>query len=104
MEERRGCQGLVIRSCPLPESTPESSIDPRSDISSDDLADVIAAIEDAQEEDYEALDEILQGEFGKDLVTLAPDLVATALLSLWSPEQRIIRKSALGLLVEGTGT
>lgn len=82
----------------------ESSIDPRSDISSDDLADVIAAIEDAQEEDYEALDEILQGEFGKDLVTLAPDLVATALLSLWSPEQRIIRKSALGLLVEGTGT
>jgi len=82
----------------------ESSVDPRRDISSDDLAGVIAAIDDAKEGDYEALDDILQGEFGKDLVTLAPDLVATALLSLWSPEQRIIRKSALGHLVAGAGT
>lgn len=82
----------------------ESSVDPRRDISSDDLAGVISAIDDAKEEDYEALDEILLGEFGKDLVTLAPDLVATALLSLWSPEQRIIRKSALGVLLEREGT
>lgn len=48
---------------------------------------------------YEALDDILRDAFHKDLVTIGPDLLATAMVSLWQPKQRQIRRSALGTLV-----
>lgn len=48
---------------------------------------------------YAAIDDLLRGEIGKDLVTIGPDLVAMGLVSTWAPSAGRLRLSALGRLL-----
>lgn len=50
-------------------------------------------------EDYLAMDELVLGEAGVDLLSIGPDLVAMGLVSGWNHAAHTIRRSALGALI-----
>lgn len=60
----------------------------------------LVAIDDVGgRDDYETLDALVREEAGVDLVSIAPDLRAMGLVSVWDHRSHIIRRSALGRLI-----
>ncbi|AMY68288.1 hypothetical protein AKL17_1029 [Frigidibacter mobilis] len=53
----------------------------------------------ADNEDYQAFNELVREHIGADLTDLGPDFVATGLVSIWQPKSGRIRRSALGDLL-----
>ena len=49
--------------------------------------------------DYEALNDIIREDTGADLITHGPDLLATGMITTWSPKAKRIRRSAFGELL-----
>jgi hypothetical protein len=60
------------------------------------IGQALRLIETAEDDDYDALDDLIRGETHHDLITLGPDLVATGLVLGWNPKSRRIRRSAFG--------
>ncbi len=49
--------------------------------------------------DFDFINELVREETGEDIISVGPDLLAMGLLSDWRPQERRIRRSALGDLI-----
>ena len=49
--------------------------------------------------DYDALDDMIRETIGGDLITHGPDLLATSLVTTFSPKTKRVRRSAFGDLL-----
>jgi hypothetical protein len=63
------------------------------------LGQALVMLDMADGEDYEAFNDLVREHTGADLTDLGPDLLATGLVSIWSPRSGRIRRSALGDLL-----
>ncbi|SFK88682.1 hypothetical protein SAMN04488004_103241 [Loktanella salsilacus] len=63
------------------------------------LGKALVLLDMADNEDYQALNELVLEYSGSDLTDLGPDFVATGLVSIWQPKSGRIRRSALGDLL-----
>lgn len=63
------------------------------------LGQALVMLDMADNEDYQAFNELVREHIGADLTDLGPDFVATGLVSIWQPKSGRIRRSALGDLL-----
>lgn len=78
----------------------KSSLRPAQIQAFGEIGRALTILEDVEDPSaYDAMDDLLRGETGSDLVTLGPDLVATGILTNWNPKTKQLRCSALGMLL-----